>query len=127
MVMLWFNTVEVDGAWLALPLYTAWMGCVATLIPVFVRVARPELTLLVPSNVAPSKNCTVPVAALGLTLAVKVRLWIVLEGFRLEVRLSVVAVRTLCESAADVLALVVASPEYTAVMAWLPAASVEVV
>ena len=41
-------------------------------------------------------------------------------GFRLEVRLSVVAVRTLCESAADVLALVVASPEYTAVMEWLP-------
>ena len=43
--------------------------------------AVPEETGAVPNDVAPSKNATVPVAAEGETVAVKVTLWPTVEGF----------------------------------------------
>ena len=39
------------------------------------RVARPELSALLPMDVPPSRNVTFPVAAEGVTVAVKVTLF----------------------------------------------------
>jgi hypothetical protein len=55
-------------------------------------VAWPPLNVPVPSVVAPSLNVTVPLAALGVTVAVKVTLAPKVEGFRLEANVVVVAV-----------------------------------
>ena len=46
-------------------------SCVADVVKVAVFVVVPD-KVPVPKEVAPSKNCTVPVAVLGVTVAVKV-------------------------------------------------------
>jgi len=46
--------------------------------------ALPPLRVAVPSEVAPSKNCTVPVAAAGDTFAVSVTLCPNVDGLALE-------------------------------------------
>ncbi len=80
-----------------------------------VKVATPPLRVPVPSVVAPSKKVTVPVAGPepdpGVTVAVKVTDWPVLEGFWLEVSAVVVERRfTVWLSAVEVLGLKLASP-----------------
>ncbi len=55
-------------------------------------VALPLLRVLVPSEVAPLKNSTVPVAAEGETVAVKVTVCPLFDGFGLEARVVVVLV-----------------------------------
>ncbi len=49
--------------------------------------AAPELTGMVASTVAPSRNCTVPVAA-RFTFAVKATACPIEDGFRLEASVS---------------------------------------
>ena len=73
-------------------------------------VARPLLRVPLPSEVAPSKNVTVPVTVEAETVAVKVTVWPEVEGFRLEARLVVVLVLevellTVCDKMADTLLL----------------------
>jgi hypothetical protein len=53
--------------------------------------ALPPLKVAVPSEVTPSKNCTVPVATEGRTAAVKVTDCPDVEGLTLEARLVVEA------------------------------------
>ena len=48
--------------------------CVPTVLKEVDKVALPELSVPVPSEVVPSRNVTVPVAAEGATVAVKVML-----------------------------------------------------
>ena len=45
------------------------------------KVAAPALTGLEPMVLALSRNCTVPVAVAGVTFAVKVTAWPMVEGF----------------------------------------------
>jgi hypothetical protein len=66
------TAVEVLPVSLASPLYTAVMICAPTDNVETDNVALPPLTGEVPSTVALSRNCTVPVAAAGVTDAVKV-------------------------------------------------------
>jgi len=67
-------------------------------------VALPPLKAAVPNEVAPSKNCTVPVAADRETVAVNVTFCPVFDGLGLDVKVVVVlALFTVCVSAADVL------------------------
>ena len=80
-----------------------------------VRVAMPLLSVPVPSDVDPLKNSTVPVGSLPLTSAVNVTCdptngllgikYTAVVVFALDV-----APFTVCESAADVLALLLVSP-----------------
>jgi hypothetical protein len=64
------NAADVLPALLESPLYTAVMVWVPTLIVVIESDALPLLIVLVPNDVAPSRNWTVPVAAAGETVAV---------------------------------------------------------
>ena len=74
--------------------------------------AVPPLTGDVPSDVAPSKNCTVPVAPDGVTVAVSVTLVPNVDGFgALASDVLVLAWLTVCDCAVDVLPLKLAFPE----------------
>ena len=53
--------------------------------------ALPPVSVALPSDVLPSKNCTVPVADDGETVAVNVTFWPYVDGFRLEATVVVVA------------------------------------
>ena len=57
------------------PLYAAVIECVPTARVAVVRDAAPLLKPAVPRELTPSKNSTVPVAAEGDTVAVKVTGW----------------------------------------------------
>jgi hypothetical protein len=63
--------VDVLVALFASPLYTAVMVWVPTPSVVMESEALPLAIVLVPNDVAPSRNWTVPVAAAGETVAVK--------------------------------------------------------
>ena len=54
------------------------------------KVTVPPLKALVPNGVAPSMKVTVPLAAAGETVAVRVTLFPKMEGFRLEASVVVV-------------------------------------
>ena len=65
--------------------------------------ADPLLRVTVPREVAPSRNCTVPVAADGDTAAVNVTDCPAADGFSEEVSVTLeAALLTVCETAADV-------------------------
>ena len=67
-------------------------------------VALPELRVTAPSEADPSEKVTVPVAAVGETVAVKVTDWPKVEGLTLEVRLVVeLALTTMSTTALEVL------------------------
>jgi len=89
--------------------------------------AAPVLRDALPSNVAPSKNCTVPAAVPGDTVAVNFTPAPKVDGLRLEVRVVVVpAGLTVWVSAVEVLPLKVASPLYTALIECAPPARLAV-
>jgi hypothetical protein len=71
----WLTVLDVEGSKPASPEYTAVMLWLARLSVEVVRVAPPETSGEVPINVAPSKNDTVPVATLGVTVAEKITDW----------------------------------------------------
>src|SRR5215469_10963313 len=94
--------------------------------PAVVNAADPPLSAAAPRTVEPSRNCTVPVAPEGDTVAVNVTDWPETDGFRDETMATVAAsFDTVTFTAEDVLAASLASPLYAAVMLWVPAASVE--
>src|SRR5215470_6354342 len=85
------------------------------------------------SNVVPSRKLTVPVGAVvpdaGTTVAVNRMVWPNIDGFGDEISDVLVPIDvaiTVCTMANDVLVRKLPSPLYTAVTAWLPAASDDV-
>jgi len=73
--------------------------------------ATPAETAAEPSDVEPSKNSTVPVAEEGVTVAVIDALWPTTDGFgELVTEVVELPLVTVCEWAADVLPLKLASP-----------------
>ena len=74
-------------------------------------VATPPLRLPLPSETAPSRNVTVPLAVVGTTLTVSTTVWVVVEGLAEEVRVSVAFARlTVSLTAAEVLAALALEP-----------------
>jgi hypothetical protein len=74
------NTAEVLGEFVASPEYTAvseWFPGASAEVE---SVAAPLLTETEPSEVAPSRNCTVPMALAGETAAAKVTDWPTVAG-----------------------------------------------
>ena len=65
-------------------------------------VADPPLNVAVPITVAPSRNCTLPVAADGDTVAVKVTVWPATAVVVLAESTVVVVAFTVCEMAPEV-------------------------
>ena len=66
------------------------------------KVAAPPLKVPVPSVVVPSLKVTVPLAALGVTVEVKVTLDPIVEGLRLEESVLTVEPVRVCTPPADV-------------------------
>jgi hypothetical protein len=99
------------------------------------KVALPALSVPVPSRMLPSRKLTapvgVPVPENGETVAVKVTDWFKPTGLAELMSVVVVAIPvaafTVWFAPTDVLPAKLASPEYTAVITWEPAANVEVV
>jgi hypothetical protein len=116
----WVIAVEVLGATVLSPPYTAVMRCLPRLRAAVLKVAVPEVSDPVPRVVVPSLKVTVPVAEEGVTAAVKVTDWPSVDGFWEEVRTVLLTWRTVWTSVGDVLPESLASPPYTAVMLWLP-------
>ncbi len=85
------NAVEVLFACVLLPAYVAVIEWVPTARLEVESKALPPLRALMPSDVVPLKNSTLPVASLGVTVAVKVTDSAYWEGFLLEFRAVVVA------------------------------------
>jgi len=120
-VAAWFTGCECEAdvlpVKLALPEYTAVSECAPTASAEVLIAAEPAETGAVPSEVAPSKNSTVPggepaPGALTDTVAVSVVDWPNTVGFGALVSAVVVeAWLTVCGSAADVLPLKLALPE----------------
>jgi hypothetical protein len=89
-----------------------------------VNAAEPPLSVTVPNTVAPSRNCTVPVAAAGATDAVRFTFCpYTIDPLLAETAVVVGALFTVCVNATEVTPLQLASPAYTTVMEWLPADS----
>ena len=125
--------VEVLGAKLASPPYVAVMECDPAASEEVASVATPEeLSVLVPGVVEPSLNVTVPegvpTAPIAFdTVAVNVTDWPVVAGLGAAAIAVVVDSRfTVSVSAADVLPVKFVSPEYFAVIEWVPIASDDV-
>jgi hypothetical protein len=79
--------------------------------------AFPPLRVPAPKEVTPSVNCTLPVAELGVTVPVNVTDCPKIEGFNEELSVTLVLIlETVWGKAADVLAALVPSPLYAAVM-----------
>ncbi|HKF49957.1 MAG TPA: hypothetical protein VKB38_21520 [Terracidiphilus sp.] len=111
------------------PPYTAVIECVPAVENEVASVAFPELSVPVPSEVDPSRNVTVPVAAEGETVAVSVTLVPVVVDVDEDVSAVVVAVNddvTVMLTALDVLVAKVVDPPYTAVTECVPAVENEV-
>jgi len=120
------SVVDVLDALLASPLYTAVMECAPAVSVDTDSDADPLTTVAEPSADVPSRNCTVPVAAVGVTTAVSVTVWPTVEGFTDDAAVTVVAALfTVSVTMADVLEALLPSPLYTAVMECAPEASVD--
>ena len=102
---------EVLGASFVSPMYAAVIVCVPTANEETDKDAFPPAIGAVPSAVVPSANCTVPVAVIGVTVAVKGTACPIVAGFSAEVTCTLDATwLTACVRTADVLAALVASP-----------------
>jgi hypothetical protein len=85
--------------------------CAPTASDEVLSTAEPEDTGADPSELAPSKNSTVPVAEAGVTVAVRATLWPVTDGFgELVSAVLLPAAFTVWLCAADVLPLKFGSP-----------------
>src|SRR5579871_6440406 len=101
------------------------MACVPAARLDVENAALPDVTLTVASTVAPSVNCTVPVAAAA-TLAESVTLWPAIAGFGDGPPVNPVEIFITCESTPEVELKSPASPAYAAVIECVPCASDEV-
>src|SRR5207253_569524 len=105
------TAAEVLVRYVALPPYDAVRESLPTGNVLSVSCACPPLTVADPSDVAPLKNCTVPVADDGETVAVKVTEAPMVEGFGLLPRtVDVASLFTVCVTLPEALALYVPSP-----------------
>lgn len=133
LVTIWINGAEVAPLKVALPLYWAVMEWLPAPKAEVLKLAFPPLRGRFPEMAtAPSKNVTVPVADDGVTPAVKVSEAPNTEGFVPEVRDRIIVgvglgLLTICDNAADVAPLKVASPLYCAVIECVPTDNVEFV
>jgi hypothetical protein len=85
--------------------------------------AVPPLSAAVPITVAPSRNCTLPVAAAGVTVALKVTVCPATDGFKEEPSVVLAAAfDTDTVTGEEVLTSVPGSPPYTAVIECIPTA-----
>jgi hypothetical protein len=122
------SAADVLAAKLASPPYAALIECDPAASEEVANVPTPEaLSVPVPSTVAPSLNVTVPVGVLVLpaafdTVAVNVTCCPVVIGFAEDVSAVEVAVRTVSLTAVEVLPKKLVSPEYFAVIEWVPTA-----
>ena len=91
-VMVSVNIVEVLAASFVSPPYTAFSECAPADSEDVVKLAVPPLRVPMPIWVDPSKNVMVPVAAEGVTVALKVRLRPLADGLVPEPRLRLVTV-----------------------------------
>src|SRR5690349_19067037 len=97
--------------------------CAPTANAEVVSDADPLLRVAVPSTVAPSLNCTVPLAVAGTTVAVNDTACPPAEGLSEDAKVTLAfAFATVTDAAAELLLLLLASPRYTAVIACEPAA-----
>jgi hypothetical protein len=118
------TAAEVTPLQLASPPYTAVIEWLPAESVVLANEALPPLTGTVAKTVAPSRNCTLPVAADGNRVAVSVTDWPVNAGLRDDTSaIDVDALFTVCVTAGDVLAPYVLEALYTAVIVWLPTAN----
>jgi hypothetical protein len=81
--------------------------------------ATPWLRVTVPNTAPRCSKLTVPLGTaldVAVTVAVKVTVWPSTDGFGVEVNTVVVESLTVCTRAADVLPILVALPEYKAVI-----------
>jgi hypothetical protein len=128
------NAGEVSPAKFASPPYCAVIECDPCASADVINVAFPPApTVLIPREVAPSKNVTVPVivpAVAEETVAVNGTLAPVVDGFRDDVTTELVAALvptfTVSVSVGEVLAENLASPLYFAVIEWAACVSVVV-
>jgi hypothetical protein len=129
------TAAEVDVEKLASPEYIALMECEPTLSAASTKVVVPdEFRVPAPTCVAPSVKVTTPVGAadpdFGATVAVKVTAWpevSCVEGADSEVVVATLVVaETVIVTAADVDSEKPASPEYAAVIEYVPTARPEV-
>ena len=110
------NDAAVLPAKFESPLYTAVIEWVPTASDEMVKVAVPEFTLNVPSVVLPSLKVIVPIGvpepgANALTVAVKLMLWLRMEGVpEVLIAIDVVALLTVSLSTEDVLPRNMVSP-----------------
>jgi hypothetical protein len=103
------------------PEYAAVIEWLPAASAVVKNTAVPPFTATVPIASAPSRNCTVPVALDGVTVAVKVALCPTFSGDAGPASVVVeFALPTVCTSAGDVLPAFVLSPPYTAVSEFDP-------
>ena len=113
---------EVDALKLVSPLYIAVMEWVATDSDEVASVATPLVMVLVAIDTPPSLKVTVPdgVPTPDVVVAVKVTEVPNVDGFNEEPSaMATFALLTVCDNAAEVLALKLVSPLYTAVMEWV--------
>ena len=124
----WVTTADVTGLQLSSPLYTAVIEWLPTESVVLVNDALPPLTGTVPSNAAPSRNCTLPVAAAGKRVAVNTTDCPAVAGLSDDTsEIDVGALFTVCVTGGEVLAPYPAFGLYAAESVWLPTASCVVV
>lgn len=88
--------------------------------------ATPALNGALPIAVAPSRNCTRPVAVFGLTVAVNAIACPALAGFGAEDSVTEAAALIIWESGGELAAVSLASPAYDAVIEWEPEARVAI-
>jgi hypothetical protein len=118
---------EVLVLLLASPLYVAVSEWLPTARLEVVKLAVPPPRAAMPRVAEPSWNVTVPVTPEGVTVAVRVTAWPGVARFGEATRMVVDgALFTSSVTGGDVLALLLASPLYTAVSVWLPTARPEV-
>ena len=102
-VIVSFITAEAAEVQLASPRYVADIAWLPTVSAVVLSDAVPPLTVAVPITVAPSRNCTLPVAVAGDTVAVTVTGVPKTDGFADEINATAeLALLTVCINAAEV-------------------------
>src|SRR5215472_11534070 len=88
-------------------------------------VATPPLIVPVPNTAEPSRNCTLPVAVTGATVAVKVTACCGFDGLTDDVTVTLVSALTSCAIAGEIAGALLASPAYVAVIECVPGVRVE--
>jgi hypothetical protein len=106
----WFSSAETAAASDESPPYAAVIECVPWVKLEVENVATPDASAAVPITAPLSKNCTVPVAAVGVTVAVNVTACPTVEGFALDASATEETAFTFWLSAAEVAAVSDESP-----------------